>query len=112
MKTTRFVVLVGAVLGLSLLSGCENKPKVEEPAVDLPQHVSENDIYIKSLDKEVKIDNPDSLIEGVNQAVGDNTDNAEKARLNAATAATHAPTAAELDASAKKSIENSQTAPR
>lgn len=82
MKTSRFAIIV-ASLGIALaLGGCDKKPE-EKPAEAAPQHVSENDQYLERMKQEVKIDDADSLIEDVNESVG-NDDNAEKAKQLAA----------------------------
>ena len=83
MKTIRFAVMM-ASLGLAFsLVGCDSKPAETEQAAAKPAHVSENDQYLQRMQQEVKIDDPDSLIEDVNETVG-NDDNAEKAKQLAA----------------------------
>mgnify|MGYP006992451859 FL=1 len=73
-----------ASVGLTFtLVGCDSKPAETEQAAAKPAHVSENDQYLQRMQQEVKIDDPDSLIEDVNETVG-NDDNAEKAKQLAA----------------------------
>ncbi|RYY77746.1 MAG: hypothetical protein EOO69_13465 [Moraxellaceae bacterium] len=57
-----------------VLMGCDKKQepiKADEPAaVQSTQdaaHKSENDLYIERLNKDVKVENPDALLDEVNQ---------------------------------------------
>ncbi|MEC7118772.1 MAG: hypothetical protein VXW65_02575 [Pseudomonadota bacterium] len=46
-------------------------------------YVSEQEQFLQSLQQEVEIEDPDALLMDLNESVGDVSENAEKARLNA-----------------------------
>lgn len=72
---------LGYVLVVALgLAGCDNKQEpikaTEEPTIQQgatarttadSAHKSENDLYIERLNKDVKVSNPDALLDEVNQ---------------------------------------------
>ena len=115
-KAVRLNVCVGVVVALSLLAGCSHKDKdkpakTEETASVVPEHVTENDLYMQKLEQDIDIVDPDSLIEDVNKQVGDNKTNAELARRNAASgSAVHNPDAPAAPAVAPKPAEKTAAA--
>lgn len=66
--------LVTGVLVMTLM-GCDKKQEpikaTDAPAVQQEQttqtHKSENDLYIERLNKDVKVENPDALLDEVNR---------------------------------------------
>ena len=66
-------LLVGTMV--MALTGCDKKQEpvkaTDAPAVQQTQasnkHKSENDLYIERLNKDVKVENPDALLDEVNQ---------------------------------------------
>jgi hypothetical protein len=88
MKRTSVSMWLSAIVCLSQMAGCSHKEKEEdakttESSQVVPAHVTENDMYMQKLEQDIDIIDPDSLIEDVNQQVGDNKANAELARRNA-----------------------------
>jgi hypothetical protein len=84
MKTIRIAMVMASVCVTLALVGCDQKPaEAEQAAAVAPKHVSENDLYLQRMQQDVKIDDPDSLIEDVNETVGQD-DNAEKSKQLAA----------------------------
>jgi hypothetical protein len=91
MKKTSVMWFAALSIAIAASSGCNREPKPEAaaetetaPAPEVvSNHVSENDLYMQRLEKDVDITDPDSMLDDLNQQVGDNKANAELARKNA-----------------------------
>lgn len=75
-----------SVLSAIILAGC-SKPPAEANASQQKNadgrvaYVSDQEQYVQSLHTEIAIEDPDSLLEELNEAMGDNSENAELVRL-------------------------------
>lgn len=81
-------MLVACVLWATVMVGCsKNQPTTEDSAAAKPDadgrvaYVSDQEQYVQSLQQEIAIDDPDALLDDLNESSGDNSQNAELVRL-------------------------------
>ncbi len=75
-------MLVACVLLAMMGSGCsKTKPPTETDGQ--AAYVSDQEQYVQSLQQEILIDDPDAMLDDLNESAGDNSVNAERVRLKA-----------------------------
>ena len=81
-------MLVACVIWATVMVGCnKNQPTTEDSAAAKPDaagrvaYVSDQEQYVQSLQQEISIDDPDALLDDLNESAGDNSHNAELVRL-------------------------------
>lgn len=84
-------ISVLSVLSVVILAGCSKPPaetnaEQQKNAAGRVAYVSDQEQYVQSLHTEIAIEDPDSLLEELNEATGDNSENAELVRLRSAEA--------------------------
>lgn len=82
-------MLVLCGLSAAIVVGCnKNNSPTEAGTTDKSNarggvnYVSDQEQYVQSLQQEIAIDNPDALLDDLNESVGDSSHNAELVRLN------------------------------
>jgi hypothetical protein len=84
MKKTSVMWFAAMAIAIAASSGCDRDPKESAKVPDVVNdHVSENDLYMQRLEQDVDLADPDSMLDDLNEQVGDNKANAEMARKNA-----------------------------
>ena len=75
-------VLVICALLAAIGSGCSKKePTTDKDSNGRTAYVSPQEEYVQALQQEVSIDDPDALLDDLNDSTGDNSENAERVRL-------------------------------
>jgi len=91
-----------SVLSAIILAGCGKPPAETDVAQQKTAdgrvaYVSDQEQYVQSLHAEVAIEDPDSLLEELNEAMGDNSENAELVRLKSQEASPASQTATDRE---------------
>lgn len=108
MKQKMRVVCV--VLWVTIMVGCsKSEPTTtggdtqKSDAAGRVAYVSDQEQYVQSLQQEITIDDPDALLDDLNESAGDNSRNAELVRLKSVEASTS--TVSEVDTVPTLSVE-------
>lgn len=75
-------MLVICALLAAIGSGCsKTEPTTDKDSNGRTAYVSPQEEYVQALQQEVSIDDPDALLDDLNESIGDNSENAEQVRL-------------------------------